>query len=542
MGKGAKKPATGDSAAKAKAAAKSARKPAGDGLPPDAKAEVEARAKRAIAEEHAHPHREKRRSVDEIIAAIEAGPQGPKTVAIFDFDGTLIAGYSAMVFLQDQLKKGQVTAQDLADLASAAWKSVAKAIEMQELLEHAIAKWGGRSDEEQMALGEKLFEKSICDRIYPESTRILAAHRRAGHTIAIASSATRYQVEPAARFLGVEHVMTSVCEVDEHGILTGNVLDPQMWGEGKAKAVKAFVHAHKGKLADTWFHADGDEEIGLMEAVGHPVPTNPGKALAAAAANNGWGVLRHESRGSTTPELIARTATGLFSLMPLFYSGFAWSQITRDKRAGANMAMPAWADTALLAAGVSLDIVGKKNLRIRRPAVFLFNHRNNFDALIVASLVRTDYAGVGKAELKNSALGLITTQLMPMVFVERAGKGVEAARKAMQPAVDMIEQGYSIVIAPEGTRVRDMTVEVGDFKKGAFHMAMAAGVPVIPIVIRNALDIGARDAKLMRPGRIDVAVLDPIPTHDWDGGNIDAHIEQVRQLYIDTLRTWPDGE
>ncbi|MCB2087899.1 MAG: HAD-IB family hydrolase [Sphingomonadaceae bacterium] len=507
-----------------------------------AKQAAQAKAKKALKASQAVHGTAAERSVEDVIAQIEAGPQGPKTVVIFDFDGTLMAGYSANVFLQDQLKKGQVTPQDLADLATAAWKSVAKAIEMQELLEQAISKWAGRGDEEQMALGEKLFEKTIADRIYPEMARILAAHRRAGHTIAIASSATRYQVEPAARFLGVDQVMTSVCEVDDEGILTGKVLDPQMWGVGKANAVKAFVKVNKARMKDCWFYADGDEEIGLMEQVGHPVPTNPGRALAAAAAANGWGVLRHGSRGSTTPELIARTATGLFSLLPMFYSGFAWGTLTRDKRAGANMAMPAWSDAVLLSCGVSLNITGKKNVWARRPAVFLFNHRNNFDAFFISSLVRTDFAGVGKAELKNNPISLITTQLMPMVFVERAGEGPEAARKAIQPAVDMIGQGYSIVIAPEGTRVRDMTVELGPFKKGAFHMAMAAGVPIIPVVIRNALDIGARDAKIMRPGTVDIAVLPPIPTEDWDVAELDDRIAEVRQLYLDTLRSWPDGE
>ena len=315
-----------------------------------------------------------------------------------------------------------------------------------------------------------------------------------------------------------------------------------MWGPGKEAAVRAFVRKRKAKLADTWFYADGDEEIGLMEAVGHAVPTNPGRALAAAAKANGWGVLRHDSRGKTTPELLTRFATGLFSLMPLLYTGFAWGMMTRDKRAGANMALPAWADSVLLASNVKLNVVGKKHLWAQRPAVFLFNHRNNFDAFFVGTLVRTDLAAVGKAELKTNPITRMMAQFMPVAFVERTGGTAAEAAKALKPVTELIEQGYSIMIAPEGTRVRDMTVPLGPFKKGPFHMAMQAGVPVIPIVIRNALDVGGRDAKLMRSGTVDIAVLPPVQTGDWNARTMDKHVAEVRQMYLDTLESWPDGD
>lgn len=481
-------------------------------------------------------------SVDDVLKRIAKAPKGPKTVVIFDFDGTLIAGYSANAFLRHQLMKGDFKPTDLIDVMNATWKSVTKSVEMQALLEEAIGKWGGRRDTDLMKTAEKIFDKTLSEKIYPEMVKILMAHRAAGHTIAIASSATRYQVEPTAQSLGVEHVMTSVCEVDEEGILTGRVLEPQMWGPGKAKAVKAFVKANKAKLADTWFYADGDEEIGLMEAVGHPVPTNPGKALAAAAETHGWGILKHKSRGSTTPELVARSATGLSMLMPFFYSGMSWRMLTGDKRAGANMTLPAWCDAALLSCGVKLNVAGKRNLWAQRPAVFLFNHRTNFDAIIVGALVRTDVAGVAKAELKTHPVSIMMSQLMPTAFVGRTGEGPEAAAKALEPVTQFIERGYSILIAPEGTRTRDMTVEVGPFKKGAFHMAMAAGIPVVPIVIRNALDLGGRNAMIMRPGTVDVAVLPPIPTADWTAETMSDRIADVRQLYVDTLKDWPDDD
>jgi putative phosphoserine phosphatase/1-acylglycerol-3-phosphate O-acyltransferase len=92
-------------------------------------------------------------------------------------------------------------------------------------------------------------------------------------------------------------------------------------------------------------------------------------------------------------------------------------------------------------------------------------------------------------------------------------------------------------VAPEGTRLD--TTEVGPFKKGAFRIAMAAGIPIVPIVIRNAELIGATDASRMNPGTVDVAVLPPIPVEDWTVDDLDQRIEGVRRLYLDTLRDWP---
>ncbi len=510
---------------------------------PDAATRAEARedAADALAEAATSRRSAMKLDVAQVVARIENAPPGPKTIAVFDFDGTLINGYSASVFFQHQLRSREMGAMDLADAMTAMARSVAGAIEMQDLLAQAIGKWKGKREDALEALGEKLFDKALADKVYPEMVTIMMAHRKAGHTIAIASSATRFQVEPTARFLGVENVMTSVCEADD-GVLTGKMLEPQMWGPGKEAAVRGFVRKHKAKLTDTWFYADGDEEIGLMEAVGHAVPTNPGRALAAAAKAHGWGVLRHSSRGSTTPELLTRFATGLFSLMPLLYTGFAWGMMTRDKRAGANMALPAWADSVLLASNVKLNVVGKKNLWAQRPAVFLFNHRNNFDAFFVGALVRTDLAAVGKTELKTNPITRMMAQFMPVAFVERTGGSAAEAAKALQPVTELIEQGYSIMIAPEGTRVRDMTVALGPFKKGPFHMAMNAGVPVIPIVIRNALDVGGRDAKLMRAGTVDIAVLPPVQTGHWNAKTMDRHMDDVRQMYLDTLESWPDGD
>ena len=86
-----------------------------------------------------------------------------------------------------------------------------------------------------------------------------------------------------------------------------------------------------------------------------------------------------------------------------------------------------------------------------------------------------------------------------------------------------------------------MTPRLGPFKKGAFHLAAAAGVPIVPIVIRNAGEIMWRNARVAQEGRIETAVLAPVPTEGWTKADIDEAVVRVRNLYLDTLEHWPGG-
>lgn len=71
---------------------------------------------------------------------------------------------------------------------------------------------------------------------------------------------------------------------------------------------------------------------------------------------------------------------------------------------------------------------------------------------------------------------------------------------------------------------------------------MAAGIPIVPIVIRNAEIVAARNSTTINPGTVDVAVFPPIPVTDWTVETLPEHIAEVRQLYLDTLANWPEDE
>jgi putative phosphoserine phosphatase/1-acylglycerol-3-phosphate O-acyltransferase len=73
-------------------------------------------------------------------------------------------------------------------------------------------------------------------------------------------------------------------------------------------------------------------------------------------------------------------------------------------------------------------------------------------------------------------------------------------------------------------------------------MAMQAGVPVVPIVIRNAGELMWRDAATIRPGCVDVVVHPAIDVSAWTAGKLTQRVAEVRQLYLDTLASWPGPE
>jgi putative phosphoserine phosphatase/1-acylglycerol-3-phosphate O-acyltransferase len=232
---------------------------------------------------------------------------------------------------------------------------------------------------------------------------------------------------------------------------------------------------------------------------------------------------------------VARSLAATASAVPILLGAAAMRAITGDKRASANLVTSTLSNVSLALSGVQVRVTGEEHLWSHRPAVFIFNHRNIADAQIVGSLVRRDFGAVAKKELEKNPLFAAASQFMHFAFVER--DNTQAAIETLRPATRLLSEGYSMVVAPEGTRVTGMAV--GPFKKGAFRMAMEAQVPLVPIILRNADDVAPRNSGTLRPGTVDVAVLPPISVTGWTLDTLEERIEEVRQLFVETLENWP---
>ncbi len=469
------------------------------------------------------------------VAEIDASAEGPVTGAFFDLDGTIIAGFSARFLAEDRMRKREYDPRDIVrTLGVMIAGGGLNPQTFEELLTMGARAWKGRAVEDLDEMGLRLFEQKVADVIFPEMQAIVLAHQRRGHTIALTSSATKFQVEPVAAYLGIDHVLCNQF-VTEDGVLTGEIETPVVWGPGKADAVQRFATEHGVEIGRSYFYADGNEDLALMYLVGNPRPTNPGEKLEKIAKKRGWPILKFTSRGAGST---VRALIGIGSLLPIAGTAVGLGVLRRNKRAGLNFLSRTWLDTLFRVNGINLNVVGRENAWESRPAVFVFNHRNGVDPFIATRIVEKDFTAVAKAELRNDPIVGTFGRVADVAFVERSNPA--AAVNALKPIEEMAAKGLSVIISPEGTRLD--TREVGPFKKGAFRIAMAAGIPIVPIVIRNAEMIAGRDATSFNPGTVDVAVLPPIPTANWTLKDLNKHVAEVRQLFLDTLADWPNSD
>lgn len=467
----------------------------------------------------------------DVTQLVVRAPDGPQVGAFFDFDGTLMAGFSATEFLKEQVKRGAISVSDLVETFATIGSFSLGNIGFSGLMTASARLLKGVPEASYYEFGEEVYAKQIAKLIYPESRALVRAHLDKGHTVAIVSSATPYQIEPAARDLDIEHVMCSRLAVED-GEFTGDIVRPLCWGQGKVTAAEGLAAEYGVDMEQSFFYTDSDDDLELLERVGKPQPLNPNSKLVEISERRGWPIRRFRSRGRPRPTDIVRSLAADLSLIPSFAAGLPIWALTGSRRDAQNFSMSLFADVSSALVGLNLNVTGERYLWQERPAVFVFNHQSKADVIIIARLLRRDIAGVGKKEIRNYPLLGKIMELSGTVLIDR--ENTTRAIEAMQPLVDVMRiEGKSVVIAPEGTR--SVSPKLAPFKTGAFHIAMQAGVPVVPIVIHNALDLAPKGDLVYRPCTVEVEVLPPIDTSGWTRQTIRQNVATVRGQFLKAL-------
>jgi 1-acyl-sn-glycerol-3-phosphate acyltransferase len=191
----------------------------------------------------------------------------------------------------------------------------------------------------------------------------------------------------------------------------------------------------------------------------------------------------------------------------------------------------AWSGWVTSFAGVKIVVENRANLVPDRPYVFMANHASSLDIWAVFVAIPRRIRLIAKKQLARIPFFGWVMWAGRFIFIDR--KNGVAARRSIEVAGQRIHDGDSVLLFPEGTRTRDGTL--GPFKKGGFHLALKAGVPIVPVALRGTRELMPRGSLLLRSGTMTVVIGDPIPTQglsDEDRANLGERVRSVVEAML----------
>jgi len=179
---------------------------------------------------------------------------------------------------------------------------------------------------------------------------------------------------------------------------------------------------------------------------------------------------------------------------------------------------------------LSFTIDGEDRLRDRSAAVLLLNHQSSLDLMSLMEIwpIMKMASPVAKRSLLYTGAWFgLGAWLAGVTFIQRGSKeGRESMDKMGEEARG---KGTKLVVFPEGTRNPAKDLTLLPFKKGAFHVALNTGLPILPVVI-SPYDFLDHQTKSFLPGKVKIRVLDRIETTGHSKESIDSLVKEARDV------------
>jgi len=175
--------------------------------------------------------------------------------------------------------------------------------------------------------------------------------------------------------------------------------------------------------------------------------------------------------------------------------------------------------------GWGIEVENRERLDDARPCVFVANHQSFLDVVTFGSIFPKRTVSAGKREIGRIPIFGWFYRLSGNLIIDRGNP--RGARDSLEDAARTIRQeSISVWFMPEGHR--NTGPQLLPFKTGAFRLALAARVPVVPIVAEPLGVIADTTRRLARPGVLRIKVLEPVPTDTPDQRSVAELAATVR--------------
>lgn len=185
-----------------------------------------------------------------------------------------------------------------------------------------------------------------------------------------------------------------------------------------------------------------------------------------------------------------------------------------------------WSRLWLAAAGSTIDVEGQELVDRSRSHIVVANHLSVLDIMACFVAVPLPIRFLAKKELFSVPILASAMRAIGIVEVDRGARSA-IHEQVNQQARQLVASGRSVIIYPEGTRSRNG--ELRPFKKGAFTMAIAGGIPVLPVTIAGTFEAWPAGKLWIRGGPIKVGIDAPVETVGLTREDTSRLTEQVYQ-------------
>jgi len=189
------------------------------------------------------------------------------------------------------------------------------------------------------------------------------------------------------------------------------------------------------------------------------------------------------------------------------------------------------ARTWLKACGARVKVTGLENLKEGENYVFISNHRSYLDTATLFAYTTRRIGLVAKKELLKAPVLGQGMGFVNIIAIDRSN--AEKALQSMRKARAVMDRGYSFGVFVEGTRA--MPGELLPFKKGAFHLALQTGAPIIPVAIKNTDWMMGKKTGVAYGGTIEMVLLPAIETKNFETEDLMELLRKTREAVAEEL-------
>jgi 1-acyl-sn-glycerol-3-phosphate acyltransferase len=185
-----------------------------------------------------------------------------------------------------------------------------------------------------------------------------------------------------------------------------------------------------------------------------------------------------------------------------------------------------WSRFNAYATPISVTVIGKENIDRKQSYVVVPNHQSSFDIFVLYGWLGIDIKWVMKQELRKIPFFGLAGEKGGNIYIDRSNP--KAAYASLEKAREKLVDGTSLIMLPEGTRSR--TGQLGEFKKGAFKLALDLDIPILPVTIANTRNILPPKSFNLFPGRATMIIHKPVALSAYSSDTLDRFITDVRGI------------